>query len=503
MALALYRRYRPDRLDKVVGQEHVTIPLSRAIDSNQVHHAYLFSGPRGCGKTSTARILARSLNCEKGPTSNPCGECESCQALAPGGVGTIDIVEIDAATHRGVDDARDLRERAAYSPLAGKYKIYIIDEAHQLTVDANNALLKLVEEPPPHLRFIFATTEPEKMLSTIRSRTHQYNFRLVSKEILAKLMSDICQKEKIKAEPESLLAIAHASGGSVRDALSLLGQLSAGVDENGLTKEFVNWALGLTPTNLLADLDQAVAIGDLAKAMQVVHESCAQGIEPHRFLSDFLEFLGAKLREPTVLANLNLVKKLTNAATSVSTSISNLRSSTNPELALDLAIARLFVDEIKETVKPDGASVVSAIKPPVAPAKAPPKKPTVVSELADVKVRWADVLQELARESRVSWLVFFGSEVVELSINEITIAIADSAKLLQAQERKHIDNLKKVLKSSLGLEVVVNVVPADKSKVVHDTPTMQDEDVKEKSGIDLISEKLGGKKIDEFDEGDK
>ena len=497
MALALYRRYRPDRLDKVIGQDHVTIPLARAIDSNQVHHAYLFSGPRGCGKTSTARILARSLNCEKGPTSNPCGKCESCQALAPGGVGTVDIVEIDAATHRGVDDARDLRERAAYAPIAGKYKIYIIDEAHQLTTDANNALLKLIEEPPPHLRFIFATTEPEKMLPTIRSRTHQYNFRLVSKEILAKLMLSICEQEKIKVEPAALLAIAHASGGSVRDALSLLGQLSAGVDEKGLTEEFVNWALGLTPSNLLSDLDQALTTQDLATAMNVVHESCAQGIEPHRFLSDFLEFLGARLREPTTLADLNLVKKLSNAAVSISNSITTLRSSTNPELALDLAIARLFVNQDLPTQV--AVAPIEKVKPTV--QKTESKKPTSVTELADVKVRWGDVLQELGRVSRVSWLVFFGSEVQALTVNEITIGIADSAKLLQAKENKHLDNLKKVLKSAFGLEVVVSVIALVREKVQEDQPTQQDQDLNEKSGPDLLMEKLGATKIDEFEEG--
>lgn len=497
MALALYRRYRPDRLDKVIGQDHVIIPLARAIDSNQVHHAYLFSGPRGCGKTSTARILARSLNCEKGPTSNPCAQCESCQALAPGGVGTVDIVEIDAATHRGVDDARDLRERAAYAPIAGKYKIYIIDEAHQLTPDANNALLKLIEEPPPHLRFIFATTEPEKILPTIRSRTHQYNFRLVSKEILAKHMLEICQPEKIQFEPAALLAIAHASGGSVRDALSLLGQLSAGVDEKGLTEVFVTWALGLTPSNLLSDLDHAVTNQDLAKAMKVVHESCAQGIEPHRFLSDFLEFLGARLREPTTLADLILVKKLSDAATSISNSITSLRSSTNPELALDLAIARLFVNH--EIPAPPLIAPVEEVKPVA--QKVESKKPIVVTELADVKVSWGDVLQELGRVSRVSWLVFFGSEVQELTVNEITIGIADSAKLLQAKENKHLDNLKKVLKSALGLEVVVTVIALIRTKPQEDSPTQQDQDLNEKSGSELLIEKLGATKINEFEDG--
>ncbi|MGA0884093.1 MAG: DNA polymerase III subunit gamma/tau [Candidatus Nanopelagicales bacterium] len=501
MALALYRRYRPDRLDKVIGQEHVTIPLARAIDSNQVHHAYLFSGPRGCGKTSTARILARSLNCEKGPTSNPCGKCESCQALAPGGVGTVDIVEIDAATHRGVDDARDLRERAAYAPIAGKYKIYIIDEAHQLTTDANNALLKLVEEPPAHLRFIFATTEPEKMLSTIRSRTHQYNFRLVSKEVLAKHMLEICEKENIKVEPNALLAIAQASGGSVRDALSLLGQLSAGVDEKGLTEEFVTWALGLTPSNLLSDLNTALMTQELASAMKVVHEACAQGIEPHRFLADFLEFLGARLREPTTLADLALVKKLSDAASSISSSITTLRSSTNPELALDLAIARLFVQQVPVAQAVVTTAPIKPAKPTV--QKAETKKSVAVTELDDVKVRWSDVLQELGRISRVSWLVFFGSEVQALNVNEITIGISDSAKLLQAQEAKHLDNLKKVLKSALGLEVVVTPVAKEKTQIKEDLPTPEDKALSEKSGADLLIEKLGAKKIDEFDEGEK
>ena len=501
MALALYRRYRPDRLDNVIGQEHVTIPLARAIDSNQVHHAYLFSGPRGCGKTSTARILARSLNCEKGPTSNPCGKCESCEALAPGGVGTVDIVEIDAATHRGVDDARDLRERAAYAPIAGRYKIYIIDEAHQLTTDANNALLKLVEEPPAHLRFIFATTEPEKMLSTIRSRTHQYNFRLVSKDVLAKHMAEICEKENIKVEPNALLAIAQASGGSVRDALSLLGQLSAGVDEKGLTEEFVTWALGLTPASLLSDLHAALMTQNLAGAMQVVHESCAQGIEPHRFLSDFLEFLGARLREPTTLADLALVKRLSDAATSVSSSITTLRSSTNPELALDLSIARLFVQQQPVATAPVATAPAKPLK--TSTQKVESKKTSTITDIADVKVRWTDVLQELSRVSRVSWLVFFGSEVQELNINEITIGISDSAKLLQAQDAKHLDNLKKVLKSALGIDVVVTPVAKDKTQIKEDLPSLEDSALSEKSGADLLIEKLGAKKIDEFDEGEK
>ena len=193
MVLALYRRYRPDTLQTVIGQEHVTEPLSRAIDSNKVHHAYLFSGPRGCGKTSTARILARSLNCVKGPTSNPCGKCESCIALAPGGTGSVDVVEIDAATHGGVDDARDLREQVIFVPIKDRFKIFIIDEAHQLSNAANNAMLKMIEEPPNHLKFIFATTEPDKIIPTLRSRTHHYPFGLVSAKNLAEHLALICE----------------------------------------------------------------------------------------------------------------------------------------------------------------------------------------------------------------------------------------------------------------------------------------------------------------------
>lgn len=270
MVLALYRRYRPDTLQTVIGQEHVTEPLSRAIDSNKVHHAYLFSGPRGCGKTSTARILARSLNCEKGPTSNPCGKCESCIALAPGGTGSVDVVEIDAATHGGVDDARDLREQVIFVPIKDRFKIFIIDEAHQLSNAANNAMLKMIEEPPSHLKFIFATTEPERMLGTIKSRTHNYAFRLVNKEVLANHLEEICKKENIKADKKALLEISQASGGSVRDALSLLGQFSAGVDEKGLSTEYVEWQLGLTPLGILDELTKAIIEKNLTQALSTV-----------------------------------------------------------------------------------------------------------------------------------------------------------------------------------------------------------------------------------------
>src|SRR6185312_5234095 len=238
VSLALYRRYRPETFEEVVGQEHVTLPLQQALRNGRVNHAYLFSGPRGCGKTTSARILARCLNCEQGPTPTPCGTCRSCVELANGGPGSIDVIEIDAASHGGVDDARDLRERAFFAPAASRFKIYIIDEAHMVTSAGFNALLKVVEEPPAHLKFIFATTEPEKVIGTIRSRTHHYPFRLIPPAVLRELLEQILASEEISYEPAVLPVVIRAGAGSVRDSLSVLDQLIAGSDESGLSYAF-------------------------------------------------------------------------------------------------------------------------------------------------------------------------------------------------------------------------------------------------------------------------
>src|SRR3954449_11815824 len=237
MTLALYRRHRPGAFAEVIGQDHVTGPLMQALSSGRVHHAYLFSGPRGCGKTSCARILARSLNCVDGPIPTPCGVCESCIALAPNGPGSLDVVEIDAASHGLVEDARDLRERAAYAPVSSRFKVYIIDEAHMVSPQGFNALLKLVEEPPPHLKFIFATTEPDKVIGTIRSRTHHYPFRLVPPKTLGDYLLQLCQAEDVKLEPTALPLVVRAGQGSVRDTLSVLDQLLGGAGPDGVTYE--------------------------------------------------------------------------------------------------------------------------------------------------------------------------------------------------------------------------------------------------------------------------
>ncbi|GMA41057.1 DNA polymerase III subunit gamma and tau [Mobilicoccus caccae] len=298
MTTALYRRYRPQDFAEVIGQEHVTEPLMQALRSGRVGHAYLFSGPRGCGKTTSARILARCLNCEQGPTDTPCGECDSCVGLATGGSGSVDVIEIDAASHGGVDDARDLREKAAYGPAQSRYKVYIIDEAHMVTPQGFNALLKIVEEPPEHVKFVFATTEPEKVIGTIRSRTHHYPFRLVPPARLQSYLEELCERENVQVEPGVLSFVVRAGGGSVRDSLSVLDQLMAGSDEAGLTYAGAAALLGFTENELLDACVDALAAGDGAGMFRQIDRVIETGQDPRRFVEDLLE----RFRDLIVLA---------------------------------------------------------------------------------------------------------------------------------------------------------------------------------------------------------
>ena len=298
MTTALYRRYRPDTFDQVIGQEHVTEPLKAALRANRVTHAYLFSGPRGCGKTTSARILARCLNCAQGPTDTPCGQCESCRELATGGPGSLDVVEIDAASHGGVDDARDLRERATFAPVRDRYKIFIIDEAHMVTNQGFNALLKLVEEPPEHVKFVFATTEPERVIGTIRSRTHHYPFRLVPPDVLGPYLTGLCAEEHVRVGEGVLTLVMRAGGGSVRDTLSVLDQLMAGAIDGQVTYQTAVALLGYTDSALLDESVDALAGGDGAAAFRFVERMVESGHDPRRFVEDLLQ----RLRDLLIIA---------------------------------------------------------------------------------------------------------------------------------------------------------------------------------------------------------
>ncbi|MFJ1748663.1 DNA polymerase III subunit gamma and tau [Streptomyces sp. NPDC088116] len=363
-SLALYRRYRPESFAEVIGQEHVTDPLQQALRNNRVNHAYLFSGPRGCGKTTSARILARCLNCEQGPTPTPCGECQSCRDLARNGPGSIDVIEIDAASHGGVDDARDLREKAFFGPAGSRYKIYIIDEAHMVTSAGFNALLKVVEEPPEHLKFIFATTEPEKVIGTIRSRTHHYPFRLVPPGTLREYLGEVCGKEQTPIADGVLPLVVRAGGGSVRDSMSVMDQLLAGAADDGVTYAMATALLGYTDGSLLDSVVDAFASGDGAAAFEVVDQVIEGGNDPRRFVADLLE----RLRDLVILAAVpdagekglidspaDVVERmqaqasvfgaaeLSRAADLVNTGLTEMRGATSPRLQLELICARVLL----------------------------------------------------------------------------------------------------------------------------------------------------------------
>ena len=427
--LALYRTYRPQTLSEVVGQDHVTTPLRRALENNRIHHAYLLSGPRGCGKTSTARILARSINCELGPTPDPCGECESCIDLSATGSGSIDVIELDAASHGGVDDTRDLRERAMFGPAKSPYKVYIIDEAHMISTQGFNALLKLVEEPPEHVRFIFATTEADKVLPTIRSRTHNYGFRLVPVKILQEHLVMVCASEGIPADPAALALIARAGTGSVRDSLSILGQVISGCGFEGVTYQEAVLQLGVTDSALLDETVNALIDRDGAALFTAVDRVIESGNEPRRFVTDLLE----RVRDLIVLqripgaAESGLIHapeeviatevdqasrigaaELARAGDLVNRALSEIKGATAPRLQLELLMAKLLLPATDdstdgllarvellersgvvnhasagaqatpvatEVALPPVKPVVPAPPAPAPPAPAPPKKP--------------------------------------------------------------------------------------------------------------------------------
>lgn len=488
MSLALYRKYRPSVFADVIGQEHVTVPLSNALSGDRTHHAYLFSGPRGCGKTSSARIMARSLNCVDGPTPTPCGKCQSCTDLVANGPGSLDVIEIDAATHGLVDDARDLRDKAFFAPVQSRYKIYIIDEAHQLGTGAANALLKVVEEPPPHVIFIFATTEPEKLISTIRSRTHHYPFRLVPPGILVAHLEKICNSEGVKVAKGVLPLVVRASGGSVRDALSILGQLLAGAGADGVSYEIAIQLLGFTDGALLDDAIDALAARDGASLFKTVDRVIESGHDPRRFTSDFLE----RLRDLMIVdalqqTNANSILRdlpedqiermrtqanqigaanLSRAADIAAKGLTQMRGATAPRLILELICGRILLpgadttergllsrierleraesisvpavkavesqkvveksSPVTETVLPEKADSKKAL-----PESAAPEKTVAVAQNSTIDVTglrriWPDVIEEVKKKRRLTWsLLSASAHIVSMDENSITIGIVN------------------------------------------------------------------------------
>ena len=476
MSLALYRKYRPSVFADVIGQEHVTVPLSNALESGKTHHAYLFSGPRGCGKTSSARIMARSLNCEKGPTPTPCGECQSCRDLVANGPGSLDVIELDAATHGLVDDARDLRDKAFFAPVQSKYKIYIIDEAHQLGPGAANALLKVVEEPPAHVIFIFATTEPEKLISTIRSRTHHYPFRLVPPGTLAAHLEKVCDAEGVKVAKGVIPLVVRASGGSVRDALSVLGQLLAGAGKDGVSYEIAVQLLGFTDGALLDDAMDAIAARDGATLFQTVDRVIESGHDPRRFTQDLLERLRDLMIVDALQAtNANSILRelpddqlermrvqaqnigqasLSRAADIASEGLTQMRGATAPRLILELICGRILLPigdngEAGMLARIERLERVENIAP-TAPTAAP-KKVEPASPIVPTEPRLAQPVKETAPDpadyvSKVTAEAVRESKPVEKIVDQ-----------KQAEPAKKIDSIDVAGLRRMWPEVIENV----------------------------------------------
>jgi DNA polymerase-3 subunit gamma/tau len=559
MSLALYRKYRPSIFADVIGQEHVTTPLSNALESEKIHHAYLFSGPRGCGKTSSARIMARSLNCEKGPTPNPCGICQSCKDLVANGPGSLDVIELDAATHGLVDDARDLRDKAFFAPVQSRYKIYIIDEAHQLGPGAANALLKVVEEPPAHVLFIFATTEPEKLISTIRSRTHHYPFRLVPPAILSSHLEKVCESEGIKVAKGVISLVVRASGGSVRDALSVLGQLLAGASKDGVTYEIAVALLGYTDGALLDEAIDALAAQDSSSLFNTVDRVVESGQDPKRFAQDLLERLRDLIVVGAVDENNSQVLKelpadqidrirtqakligianLIRAADLVANGLTQMRGATPPRLILELICGQMMlpagndaalaarveklersvatgsltmseprvaksvpvVEEVKQVPKAESKSVAVAKSEPVkTESKGTNHKPSGQADIASLRRMWPQVIENVKGKRRLTWsLLATSAQILSMDDESISIGIVNSGARDSFVRSESDVILSDAFEEVAGVRR--KIVATVDSSVATTTMARVDEDPADAnmlSGADLLASKLGAKVIKE------
>ena len=554
MSLALYRKYRPSIFADVIGQEHVTTPLSNALESGKIHHAYLFSGPRGCGKTSSARIMARSLNCEKGPTPNPCGVCQSCKDLVANGSGSLDVIELDAATHGLVDDARDLRDKAFFAPVSSRYKIYIIDEAHQLGPGAANALLKVVEEPPAHVLFIFATTEPDKLISTIRSSTHHYPFRLVPPAILNSHLEKICASEGIKVAKGVISLVVRASGGSVRDSLSILGQLLAGAGSDGVTYEIAVALLGYTDSALIDEAIDAIAAQDSASLFTTIDRVIESGQDPKRFASDLLErmrdliIVGASDENNSAIlislptdqldrirtqAKLIGIASLIRSADLIAQGLTQMRGATPPRLILELICGQMMLPagdnanisaRIEKLEKSSSLILPSFSNAPTAPQSAPIKEAKSVKEMAKKVVEnkssvykpvqnkssgsiditslrrmWPQVIDAVKGKRRLTWsLLATSAQILSLDDECITIGIVNSGARDSFVRSESDVILSNAFEEVTGIRR--KIVATVDSSVTTTTMARADEDPADNdmlSGADLLASKLGAKVIKE------
>jgi DNA polymerase III subunit gamma/tau len=554
MSLALYRKYRPSIFADVIGQEHVTTPLSNALESGKIHHAYLFSGPRGCGKTSSARIMARSLNCEKGPTPNPCGLCQSCKDLVANGPGSLDVIELDAATHGLVDDARDLRDKAFFAPVSSRYKIYIIDEAHQLGPGAANALLKVVEEPPAHVLFIFATTEPDKLISTIRSRTHHYPFRLVPPAILNSHLEKICALEGIKVAKGVISLVVRASGGSVRDSLSILGQLLAGAGSDGVTYEIAVALLGYTDSALIDEAIDAIAAKDSASLFTTIDRVIESGQDPKRFASDLLErmrdliIVGASDENNSAIlvslptdqldrirtqAKLIGIASLIRSADLIAQGLTQMRGATPPRLILELICGQMMLpagDNANITARIEKLEKSSSLISPsiqAAPAvtqSAPIKEVKSVKEVVEKIVEskpfvdkpaqnkasgsiditslrrmWPQVIDAVKGKRRLTWsLLATSAQILSLDDENITIGIVNSGARDSFVRSESDVILSNAFEEVTGVRR--KIIATVDSSVTTTTMARADEDPADNdmlSGADLLASKLGAKVIKE------